>query len=103
MRVEHKLPTRDPSRGSFEGEAICYRTEVTNTNDVSIRVIWFQYFIEQHGQWCGYNIRNRVLREGDFQQWYGDHDAFEDGWSPPALLWPVTRTGMDQDATANRT
>lgn len=83
MKVEHKTPQNDPTLGSFDCHAICYRTEVTNTNSVPIQVVWFQFFIEHDGQWSGFNIRNRVLREQDFLDWYNDGDDFEDGWIPP--------------------
>ena len=51
MKVEHKAPQNDPTLGSFDCHAICYRTEVNNTNSAPIQVVWFQFFIEHDGQW----------------------------------------------------
>jgi len=83
MKVSHKRPIEDPLLGSFSDDALCYRTEVWNDAEFEIKIIWFQFFIEEHGSWCGYNVKNRVLRELDFLQWYSGGDVFQDGWILP--------------------
>ncbi len=86
MNVTHKMPVEDPSLGSFTCEAICYRTEVENNHSFPIRIVWFQFFIEQDGEWCGYNVKNRVLREEDFEVWYTEGDPLDSGWLLPGAV-----------------
>jgi len=83
MKVSHKRSVEAPILGTFSGDALCYRTEVLNSTEVDIKIVWFQFFIEEHGSWCGYTVKNRVLREADFLQAYHGGDAFQDGWILP--------------------
>jgi len=59
-----------------------YRTDVTNTTDRPIRIIWFEGFITYNGAWVSSNIKNRVLRTTEFLQWFGG-DVTADGWLRP--------------------
>ncbi len=62
-----------------------YRTEVENTLEVPIRVIWFQFsFRDEHGTWFGTNVRKRELFNEDFRDWYGDEPGIDEkGWLAP--------------------
>jgi hypothetical protein len=59
-----------------------YRTEVKNTSDRDLKVIWFEGYFEYNGQWYGSNVRNMVLRNGIFRKWYGDGKS-NDEWIKP--------------------
>lgn len=85
MKVEHKKSQAEPSLASRPGDKYFYRTEVTNTNDVPIRIIWFEFFMMLDGKhWHGVNITNRVLREEMFDAWYSDDESKpEGGWLQP--------------------
>src|SRR5262245_42950759 len=39
-----------------------YRTEVTNSSDRPIRIVWFDGFFWNRGKWAASNVRNKVLR-----------------------------------------
>jgi len=85
MKVEHKQSQASPSSASRPGNKYYYRTEVTNTNEVPIRIIWFEFFImpdDKH--WHGVNITNKVLREESFVAWYSNGESKpKDGWLQP--------------------
>ena len=85
MKVEHKKSQADPSLASRPGSKYFYRTEITNTNDVPIRIIWFECFIMLDGEhWHGVNITNKVLREDMFVAWYSDGESKpKGGWLQP--------------------
>ena len=86
MNVSHQRPLDDPARGSFHGTALCYRTEIANTNTQPIRIIWFQFFRQVDGVWYGHNMKNRVLQADDFATWYAEGDSLENGWLLPGKV-----------------
>ena len=88
MKVEHKKSQADPSLASQQGSKYFYRTEVTNTNNVPIRIIWFEAYIMLDGEhWHGVNITNQVLREDMFVKWYSDGETKpHDGWLQPSEI-----------------
>jgi hypothetical protein len=86
MKVSHCKPRGELLAGSFEDEACCYRSEVTNTNDVPIKVVWFEAYACHHDNWYGWNISNRTLLHEDFIKWYAEGDAYEDGWLMPGKI-----------------
>ena len=83
MQITHSPPHGDISQGSFSSSVWAYRTEVHNPHDVPIRVVWFQAFTLHDGVWYGNNVKNRVLREADFEAWYSDGDASSGAWIQP--------------------
>jgi len=60
-----------------------YRTEVRNTLDVPLRVVWFEAFHQEEGQWVPGNITGRTLTGQDFSEWYHDGDKIVGGVIPP--------------------
>ena len=60
-----------------------YRTAVTNNTDRPIRIVWFDAFLSQDGEWTASNVRNRVLRTPDFTDWYGGASVIPEGWLQP--------------------
>ena len=60
-----------------------YRTEIKNHANVPIRIVWFDGYFENQGQWTASNVRNKVLRTKDFRDWYSRDDMTEDGWIAP--------------------
>lgn len=87
MKVRHIRSMRDRALASVEGDEFFYRTEVTNTNAVPIKIVWFDGFYNHEGLWNANNVTNGVLREQNFLAWYQDGDrpdlAFDDGWLLP--------------------
>lgn len=86
MKVEHKKSQSAPSLASKPGNKYFYRTEVTNTNSVPIRIIWFEFFMMPNDciHWHGINIKNEVLREDAFVAWYSDGKTKpKGGWLQP--------------------
>ena len=85
MKVEHKKSQAGPSLASEPGDKYYYRTEVTNTHNVPIRVVWFEAYLMLDGQcWHGVNITNKVLREAMFEKWYSDGEIKPNGgWLQP--------------------
>ena len=90
MKVKHTKPQRDLALATHPCSKFCYRTEVTNNNDVPIKIIWFEHYVEIHNGdgafWGGGNITCDVLREEMFLKWYSDDvddAAFKDGWLLP--------------------
>jgi len=62
-----------------------YRTEVTNNTDRPVKVIWFDGFFNDQGNWFAGNVRNKVLRGSDFMDWYfHQEDMDKDGWIRPS-------------------
>jgi hypothetical protein len=61
-----------------------YRTEVRNTLEVPLRVIWFEGFTRRGWLWVPSNIMRRTLTGTDFTAWYSDGpDAIMNGLIPP--------------------
>ena len=85
MRVEHKKSQAGPSLASKAGDKYYYRTEVTNTQDVPVRIVWFESYLMLDGEyWHGVNITNKVLREEMFVKWYSDGETKPvGGWLRP--------------------
>ena len=85
MKVEHKKSQAGPSLASKPGDKYYYRTEVTNTQSVPIRIVWFESHLMLDGEyWHGANITNNVLREEMFEAWYSDGETKPDGgWLQP--------------------
>ena len=74
------------SLSRYPGNKVYYRTVVENTNDVPIKVVWFDFsFKTSCGSWTSNNITNSVMREEQFLKWYSDgSDTFvQDGWIQP--------------------
>lgn len=78
-----------------------YRTEISNKTEVPIRIIWFDGYFAQNGHWIASNIRNKVLRNKDFLDWYSHDDNTADGWLRPggkavcSVNWHWTETEED--------
>lgn len=60
-----------------------YRTDLINNTDRSIRIVWFDGYFEHNGCWSAGNVRNKVLRNSDFVEWYGSDDIDTEGWIRP--------------------
>ena len=60
-----------------------YRTDIINNTDRSLKIIWFDSFFEFNGFWSSSNIKNRVLRNDDFLDWYSRDDMDPEGWLRP--------------------
>ncbi len=61
-----------------------YRTEVRNTTDSPLRVVWFEAYSRDFGKWEPGNITGRTLTHEDFCEWYSDENGlWEDGTIPP--------------------
>ena len=88
MRVRHVASQAGASLASVAGDKFYYRTEVTNTNAVPIKIVWFDGFFLHDDQWHANNITTGVMREENFLAWYGDGDAFEGGWLAPGKTAP---------------
>lgn len=57
MKVEHKKSQAEPSLASKPGDKYYYRTEVTNTQNVPIRIVWFESYLMLDGEhWHGVNL-----------------------------------------------
>jgi hypothetical protein len=78
-----------------------YRTDLRNTTDRPIRIIWFDAYSKFEGQWIASNVRNRVLRNRDFIDWHSRDDMTSDGWLRPGgtaschVNWHATETPED--------
>ena len=103
MRVKHTKPQNDVGLASVKGDKFCYRTEVTNSNDVPIKIVWFDFYYMHDGHWNATNITNGVMREENFLKWYADaedkDENFSDGWLLPgktATCDPNWNFGCDE-------
>lgn len=85
MKVEHKKSQADILLASRPESKYYYRTEVMNTNDIPIRIVWFEFFTMLDGKhWQSVNITNKILREDMFVTWYSDGETKpEGGWLQP--------------------
>ena len=77
-----------------------YRTEVVNTADVPVRIIWFDAYLARNGSWSSGNVRNKILGNSDFLDWH-THDDIKNGWLRPGgkatcfVNWHWTETPED--------
>jgi len=87
MIVRHVPCQSDPTACSATDKSWVYRTEVENTNDRPIRVVWLEFYYQDGDAWFGANIRKRVLRNPDFADWYSDGADLDDGgWLAPGSV-----------------
>ncbi len=63
-----------------------YRTEVRNTLEVPLRVVWFEGFTRVGWQWIPGNIMGRNLTGKDFSAWYSDGESIVNGVIPPGVV-----------------
>ncbi len=88
MKITHKLPAQDPKRGTMTADVWYYRIEVLNDAAVPVRVVWFEFYYSDHGNWHGVNKKNKVLQHEDFVAWYSDGDEPpKDAWIQPGQAW----------------
>ena len=88
MKIFHQKSAREPSRGSMKSDVWYYRTEVLNDSAVPIRVVWFEFYYSDAGNWHGVNAKNKVLQHEDFVAWYSDGDESpHDAWIKPGQAW----------------
>jgi len=75
----------NPAAATIKRDLWVYRTEVTNTTNRKMRVIWFEFYYRNEDQWFGVNCRNRPLGNSDFVEWYSDdgNRLVENGWLDP--------------------
>ncbi|MCB1091695.1 MAG: hypothetical protein KDL87_09195 [Verrucomicrobiae bacterium] len=88
LTVRHLPSLGDPRSGTMTRDAWVYRTEVENTGNRRLRVIWFEFYYQNDGTWFGVNVRNRPLGNSDFVDWYGDSGSAlsEGGWLEPGAV-----------------
>ncbi len=78
-----------------------YRTDVINKTDRPIKIVWFDNYFKREKKWLASNIRNKVLKNKDFLDWYGNNNVSTDGWLRPGgtasctVNWHVTDTPQD--------
>jgi hypothetical protein len=60
-----------------------YRTEVRNTLDVPLHIVWFEAFHRSSDIWVPNNIMRRSLTGEDFSAWYSDGEPIVHGVIPP--------------------
>jgi hypothetical protein len=60
-----------------------YKTEVINTTDKPLQIIWFDHFYFHEKKWYPGNVKERPLTGYDFSGWYGDLQTIIDGLIPP--------------------
>jgi hypothetical protein len=59
-----------------------YRTELKNNSDRALRIIWFEGYTEFEGSWYPYNVREKILGNHDFLEWYSEGDEMAGGVLP---------------------
>lgn len=62
-----------------------YRTEVRNTLEIPLRIVWFEAFFWVGWWWMPKNIMRRALTGKDFSAWYSDGSPIVDGVIPPGI------------------
>jgi hypothetical protein len=78
-----------------------YRTDVKNSTDRPIKIVWFDAYSKFDGQWIAANIRNKVLRTKDFIDWHTTDHMTPDGWLRPGgtasclVNWHASETPED--------
>jgi hypothetical protein len=61
-----------------------YRTELRNTTDRSLQIVWFEgYHENEDGEWHPKNVLNRPLGGEDFAAWYTEGVPCPAGVIPP--------------------
>jgi len=60
-----------------------YRTEVRNTSERPLKIVWFEGYMYADGVWYPGNVLGRVLREDEFSAWYTEGDRILAGVIPP--------------------
>ena len=61
-----------------------YRTELRNTTDRSLQIVWFEgYYETEDGVWHPNNVLNRPLGGEDFAAWYTEGVPCPAGVIPP--------------------
>lgn len=75
--VVHSPNPSNINTSEFFPEPMCpytwyYSTEIKNTSDRELKIIWFEGYGEDNGYWYGSNILNHTLRNDTFIKWYGD-------------------------------
>jgi hypothetical protein len=59
-----------------------YRTEVRNTLDVPLTIVWFEAYRWDGKRWRAGNVTGRDLTAQDFSDWYADGVEIIDGTIP---------------------
>ncbi len=83
LMVSHKAPTGAIPRQSQFQFMHYYRTEITNTSDRPLRIVWFEGYEQVDGVWYPGNVLGRALRGGDFANWYTEGHPTPNGVIPP--------------------
>jgi hypothetical protein len=60
-----------------------YRTEVRNTSDRPLKIVWFEVYQEINGVWRASNVLGRTLRGADFAAWYTEGATVRGGVIQP--------------------
>ncbi|MGA1871889.1 MAG: hypothetical protein ACMUJM_25495 [bacterium] len=65
-----------------------YKTEIKNSSNRELKIIWFESYFEFNESWYGLNVLNRPLRNDVFMKWYGnENDTFSTSeWLKPGEI-----------------
>jgi hypothetical protein len=83
FQARHIAPTGEFIKNAPYPNMWYYRTEVINTTNKPLRIIWFESYFNFDGHWYGSNAFGKTLRSKDFSAWYSDGNLIENGIIKP--------------------
>lgn len=96
--VTHIAPTGKAFENPPYKHMWYYRTEIKNTSDKPLRIVWFEGYMNFNNHWYGSNVLNEPLRSEEFSQWYTEGAKIINGLIPPGAtaVCDVNYHGSDE-------
>jgi hypothetical protein len=84
--VRHLQPTGEILKDGYYPNMWFYRTEIKNNTKSPLKVVWFEGYIEENGNWYAANILGHTMRGEEFSTWYSEGSKVINGVIQPGEI-----------------
>ena len=81
--MRHMQPTGKILKDGYFPNMWFYRAEIKNNTKSPLKVVWFEGYLEENGNWYAANITGHTMRSKDFSAWYTEGAKVINGVIPP--------------------
>jgi len=81
--VRHLAPSGKILKEGYFPNMWFYRAEIKNNTTRPLKVVWFEDYLEDNGDWYSANVLGRTMRSEDFSAWYTEGSKIINGVIQP--------------------
>ena len=79
VTIRHLAPSGKIFKEGYYPNMWFYRTEIKNNTKKPLKVVWFEAYFKENGNWYAANILGQTMRGKEFSEWYTEGSKIING------------------------